>query len=687
METRPETTLPRNPKSIEIPLALIVSTSLGITIGQAQVTAPDLTELSIEELMSVQVISPTKQAQRLADTASAIFVITQDDIRRSGVTNIPDALRLAPGVQVMRIDASKWAITIRGFNGRFANKLLVLVDGRSIYTPAFAGVYWEIQDLLLEDIDRIEVIRGPGASLWGANAVNGVINILTQRAADTQGLVSVTAGNPENTIVGLRYSGSLGDDARFRVYGKYLSQGGLLDAEGRDAGDDWRLGSGGFRLDWTPSGQDSVSLQGGRYDGMLQQNLLAPSLTPPFSRLERDTAEVSGSYLQGRWERILSDTSRLSLQMYYQNQQRQDAILGFDIDTFDLDFQHAFALNDRNALIWGLGYRRYRDHYRHTTLGSMNPAELDYALFSAFVQDQISLIPQELELTLGTRLERNDFTGWEFQPNARLLWKPHPQHRVWAVASRSVRTPSRGDDGVGLNLMVLPPQPPLDLPALIVFQGNPDFGSEQQTSYELGYRTWPTEGLSLDLTAFYNDYDDLRAVQQRNDLATVVDGYLRIPALFVNAMQGRTWGFELAANWRAADDWRLQLAYSHLRVDLQNQPGFSELIPVVREGSQPRNLISLLSSLDFRPDLEFDLWLYYVGEMPELAIGTPANVTAVDSYFSVNARLGWRPRRDWEWSLVGTHLLGAPHVEYAQETYPFPEQAERAVYGRIKWSF
>ncbi|MDS4039931.1 MAG: TonB-dependent receptor [Candidatus Competibacter sp.] len=675
-------------KGIRIAPALIVLTGLGMATGPTRVAAQDdLTQLSIEELMDVKVVSPTKQAQHLADTASAIFVITQDDIRRSGVTNIPDALRLAPGVQVAQIDASKWAITIRGFGGRFANKLLVLVDGRSIYTPAFAGTYWEIQDLLLEDIDRIEVIRGPGASLWGANAVNGVINILTKRAADTRGLVSMTAGNPENTIVGLRYSGSLGDDVRYRLYGKYLNQDGLLDARGRDAEDDWRLSSGGFRLDWTPSGQDSVSLQGGLYDGTLQQNLLAPSLTPPFSQLERDAAAVSGSYLQGRWERILSDTSRLSLQMYYQNQQRQDAILSLDIDTFDLDFQHTFALNDWNALIWGLGYRRYRDHYQHTTLGSMNPAELDYALFSAFVQDQISLIPQELELTLGARLERNDYTGWEFQPNARLLWKLHPRHRVWAVASRSVRTPSRGDDGVGLNLMVLPPRPPLDLPALIVFQGNPDFDSEQQLSYELGYRTWPTEGLSLDLTAFYNDYDDLRAVQQRNDLATVVDGYLRIPAMFVNAMQGRTWGFELAANWRAADDWRLQLAYSHLRVDLQNQPGFSELIPVVREGSQPRNLISLLSSLDIRPDLEFDLWLYYVDEMPELAIGTLANATAVDSYCSVSARLGWRPRRDWELSLVGTNLLGAPHVEYVQETYPFPEQVERAIYGQIKWSF
>ena len=674
-------------KQTSITPALMMWIGLNLTANPVRAAAPDLTGLSIEELMNVPVVSPTKQAQRLADTASAIFVITQDDIRRSGVTNIPDALRLAPGVHVARIDANKWAVTIRGFNGRFANKLLVLVDGRSIYTPAFAGVYWEIQDLLLEDIDRIEVIRGPGASLWGANAVNGVINILTQRAADTQGLVSVTAGAPENTIVGVRYRGSLGDDAHFRLYGKYLNQGGLLDEQGRDAEDDWHLGSGGFRLDWTPSAQDSISLQGGLYNGTLQQNLSIPSFIPPYTQWERDEAQTSGGYLQGRWERVLSDTSRMSLQMYYQNQERQDAILGFDIDTFDLDFQHAFALNDWNTLIWGLGYRRYRDDYQQTALGTMSPARLDDDLFSAFGQDQISLIPQELELTLGARLERNDFTGWEFQPNARLLWKPDPRHRVWAVASRSVRTPSRGDDGVGLNLMVLPPQPPLDLPALIVFQGNPDFGSEQQTSYELGYRTWPTKGLSLDLTVFYNDYDDLRAVQQRNDLATVVDDYVQIPALFVNAVQGRTHGFELAANWQATDDWRLQLAYSWLRVDLQNKPGFPDVIPVVREGSQPRNLVSLLSSFDIRPNLEFDLWLYYVDEMPDLAIGTPASATAVDAYFSTNARLGWRPRRDLELSLVGANLLNAPHVEFIQETYPFPEQVERSIYGQIKWSF
>ncbi len=527
-------------------------------------------------------------------------------------------------------------------------------------------------------------------SLWGANAVNGVINILTKRAADTQGLVSVTAGNPENTIVGVRYSGQLGDDAHYRVYGKYLNQDGLLDEQGRDAEDDWRLSSGGFRLDWTPTGQDSVSVYGGLYDGSLQQNLIVPTFAPPFSQLARDKAEVSGGHLQGRWERVLSDTSRLSLQLYYQNQQRQDAILGFDIDTFDLDFQHTFALNERNALIWGLGYRRYRDDYQPTVLGSMTPSQLDYDLFSAFVQDQISLIPQELELTLGARLEHNDFTEWEFQPNARLLWTPHPQHRLWAAVSRAVRTPSRIDDGLVLDLVMAPPrtmQNPLPFPRLSYFQGNPAFSSEKLTAYELGYRTWPTERLSLDVTAFYNEYDDLRALEPRSDLATLEDGYLRVPFLFVNGAQGQTHGFELAANWRAADGWRLQLAYSYLRVKLQDKPGFSELIPTVRDGSQPRHQISLLSSFDIRHDLEFDLWLLYVDELPDLAVGTLERTTSVDAYYSVNARLGWRPRQDLELSLVGTNLLGPPHVEFVQETYPFPEQVERSIYGQIKWSF
>ncbi len=663
------------------------------TVSQGWAATPDLTIFDIEDLMQIKVVSAAKVEQALQDTASAVFVITADDIRRSGVTSVPEALRMAPGVQVARIGANKWAITIRGFNGRFANKLLVLVDGRSIYTPTFSGVYWEVQDMLIEDIERIEVIRGPGASLWGANAVNGVINILTKRAADTRNLLSVTAGNQEKAIVGVRYSSQLGDDAHYRIYGKYLNQDGLLDVEGRDAEDDWYLSSGGFRLDWTPTSQDSVTLGGSVYDATLHQNLLVPTFTPPYAQRVRDAAQDSGGNLQGRWERRFSPTSNMDLKLYYQRERHDEAILGVMVDTFDLDFQHTFALNERHALIWGLGYRRYHDEYQQTALGSITPSSLDYDLFSAFVQDQISLIPQELELTLGARLEHNDFSGWEFQPNARLLWKLHPRHRVWAAVSRAVRTPSRADQGLNLDVFTVPPNTPprnpTPLPALYFFQGNPAFGSENLTAYEIGYRAVPSEQLSLDVTAFYNDYDDLRAVDVRGDLAMVAGRLIKIPDLFVNAGQGHTYGFEAAVSWQAQDWWRFQLAYTFLQTALENKPGISDSLspPLVRNGAQPHQQISLRSSFDIRHDLEFDLWLYYVSELSDLAIARPELTTSVDAYFSVSARLGWRPRWDLELSLVGANLLGPSHVEFVQETYSYPEQVERSIYGQMKWSF
>jgi iron complex outermembrane receptor protein len=661
---------------------------LANTLAVVEVAAaPDLTQLSIEELMSVEVVSPTRQTQKLADSASAIFVITQEDIRRSGAITIPEALRLAPGVQAAQIDASKWAVSVRGFNGWYANKLLVLVDGRSIYNPAFAGVYWEIQDLLMEDIERIEVVRGPGASLWGANAVNGVINIITKRAIDTRNLLSVTTGSHQQPVVGMRLSGAWGDSAHYRAYGKFLRQKGLQENQCQDANDDWREGSGGFRLDWTPSPHDNLSFYGGTYDGRVHQNLLVPSQAPPYMQLEQDIAKLSGGHLQGRWDRALSDTSRWSLQLSYQNHQRNDAIIGFDIDSFDVDFQQVSKPSARHALIWGFGYRHYQDQYQPTVLGAMTPSKLSYELWSGFVQDQISLIPQQLELTLGSRLEHNDFSGWELQPNARLLWTPHPQHRLWGSISHAVRTPSRGDEGVSLNLIGLPPQPPLvPLPSVIAFQGSPDFTSEKVTAYEIGYRTWPTERLSLDVAAFYNDYDDLRSISPQYDKATLLNGQLQIPALFVNGDRGKTYGLEVASHWEVRTGWRLQLAYSYMQADFNNKSGFSNVINVSRDTS-PHHRVSLLSSFDYEPDWEFDLWLHYVSALPKLVVATPSLTIAIPDYFSVNARIGWRPRRDLELSLVGTNLLGPAHVEFVRDVYSFPEQVERSIYGQLKWSF
>jgi iron complex outermembrane receptor protein len=651
-------------------------------------TSADLTHLSIEELMNLQVVSTAKQAQRLADAAAAIFVITQEDIRRSGVTSIPEVLRLVPGVQVTRIAANQWAITARGFNSPFANKLLVLIDGRSVYTPIFSGVYWEIQDLLLEDIERIEVIRGPGASLWGANAVNGVINIFTKHAADTQGgLFSLSAGNQEQAILGLRYGGKLGEDGYYRLYGKYLNEAPLVDNQGSDANDNWRLGSGGFRLDWTPSSRHAVTVQGDLYSGDLNQNLTVPSFIPPYVWREQDTAQISGGNLQALWQYTLSPSSQLNLQAYYQRDKRQEALQDGLLNTFDVDFQHSFFLDESHNIVWGLNYRLYSDDFRATELSSLSPTGRRYDLFSGFIQDQISLLPERLTLTLGTKLERNDFTGWEFQPSARLLWAFHPKHRLWSAVSHAVRTPSRGESDSRLNLFVIPPLTPGGLPNLIVGEGRANFASEKLAAYELGYRTWPNDRLSLDLTAFYNDYDNLFDVAPGTPILERTMGapHLTIPLLLNNQGNGKAHGIELAVDWHPLNRWRLQLAYSYLQAkrDIQSLKGSVE----VSNGTNPRHQLSLRSSFDIRDDWELDLWLRYVDKLNAIRTLSPLGFVAIDAYLTVDLRLGWRPQRNLELSLVGANLLNGEHLEFIRDAYPFPTQVERSFYGQLRWSF
>jgi len=407
-----------------IPLLALVG--FGMPAGPTRAEAADLTRFSIEDLLQVKVVSAAKVEQALEDTAAAVSVITADDIRRSGATSVMEALRLAPGVEVARIDSSRWAITIRGFNGRFANKLLVLIDGRTVYNPQFSGVYWENLDLLLPDIERIEVVRGPGGSLWGANAVNGVINIITKNSEETQGgLVALTVGDEERTIAGVRYGGELSDSARYRLYGQLTERDGqAFPPSGEDAEDDWRIGRGGFRLDWTPSAQDSVAVQGDFFRGVFDQNYALPSLFPPYGARELARADASGGSLQVHWERRLSATSRFDLRGYYQYESREDAINIADSNIFDLDVQHSFAPTDRQQIVWGFGYRRTRDEFKDTLYTSVAPEQATTDLFSAFVQDQVDLVPERLRLTAGVKVEHNDITGWEWQPSCCGLRMP-----------------------------------------------------------------------------------------------------------------------------------------------------------------------------------------------------------------------------------------------------------------------
>lgn len=654
----------------------------------------DLTGLAIEDLMNIEVISTAKQAQPLADAASAIFVITQEDLRRTGVTSVPEALRMVPGMQVARIDANKWAITARGFNGRFAASLLVLIDGRTVYTPTFSGVYWEVQDLLLEDIERIEVIRGPGASLWGANAVNGVINIITKHAADTQGgLVNFTVGTEERAILGLRYGGQIGDNAFYRVYGKYLERDSLVDERGEDAGDNWDLQRGGFRFDWDPTSQHILSFQGDVYQGSLDQNLTVPTLTPPFSQVESDNVQVSGGFLQGHWEFIQSPTSQFTVQTYYQREKREELILREERDTFDVEFQHNFSWGERQQIVWGLGYRYTKDDFTNTPLTVFAPTDRDTNLFNVFLQNTIQFLDDQLALTLGTKLEHNDYTGWELQPSVRALWAPHPNHRVWAAVSRAVRTPSRGENDARLNVVALPPVPPLGLPLVLAASGDSSFNSEELIAYELGYRTWPLEDLFLDLAAFYFDYDSLRQIAGVDANLLFLDNtlggpHLTAPLIINNGATGEHYGFELAVDWRVLNPWRLQLAYSFLRAERRltsSGPGGNS--GEIENGFDPRHQVSLRSAFAIRDNLELDVWLRYVDELKGITTVSPSGLVQIDDYVTFDIRLGWQPRQDLEFSLVGTNLLEDKNLEFVWETNTFPTQVERGVYVQAKWFF
>src|SRR5882757_1888484 len=502
----------------KIVLATFLSALLaGNAIAQDQKSVPDVAAMSMEDLMNMQVTSVSKRTQKVADAAAAIFVITLEDIRRSGATSIPEALRLAPGLEVARIDENKWAIGSRGFNGRFDNKLLVLIDGRSVYTPLFSGVYWNIQDVLLEDIDRIEVIRGPGATLWGANAVDGVINIITKPAASTQSaIVTAGGGTEERGAGGVRYGSKIGDATHYRIYGKYFDWGPSDYIAGGTAHDGWDAIRGGFRADWTPSGANSLTIQGDIYRSNYNETLTVPTLSAPYSNTFPNNGTYSGGNILGRWNHSTEGGS-MSLQMYYDNTTTVDHSLFEDHQNiFDIDFQDGFHAGNHQQFLWGLGYRAILDGNDSSITVSLRPNQVNLNQFSTFLQDEISLADNHLRLTLGSKLEHNTFTGFEVEPNARLLWTLTPNQSVWTAISRAVRTPALTEEGLRLNSAVIPPGTlvnPTPFPAVITVFGSHQFHSEDLLAYEFGYRMQATSNLSLDIATFYNRYSNLRSAE------------------------------------------------------------------------------------------------------------------------------------------------------------------------------
>jgi iron complex outermembrane receptor protein len=633
----------------------------------------DLTDMSMEALMDIEITSVAKKPQKQSAAAAAIFVITNDDLRRWGVTNIPEALRRVPGIDVARIDANKWAITSRGFNSRFANKLLVLIDGRSVYTPLFAGVYWDNQDVVLQDVDRIEVIRGPGGTLWGANAVNGVINIITKSAAATRGnLVAVTAGNEVRGIGVARHGGQLKNGVDYRVYAKYSDYDEGYSSAG--AHDDWRTGQLGFRSDWVQTDRDKITLQGDYYQGKSGQqvNIPAGQMPTTINQVVDDT-ETDGGNLLFRWSHMFDRSSDFALQIYYDHVGVDGKVLYEDRDTFDIDFQHRFQWRETHDVVWGFDYRYTHDNTDNNPTFELDPSSRSVNLYGTFIQDEISL-RDNLHLTLGTKLEHNDFSGVEYQPGARLAWAMSASQTLWGAVSRAVRTPARGEDDV---LLRLAPSPAADPGIPVYAEGNDDYDSEELLAWELGYRLNYRNTWSVDVAVFYNDYDKLRTLDPTMD--TGPPPSVRLP--FDNNMSGETYGLELASQWQIRPGWRLNASYSWLDMQLHLDSNSTDTVSRASEDASPTSKAAIWSALDLGHNLQFDVALRYTGDIE-------VNGIDIDSYVEADLRLGWEARPGLELSIIGQNLLDNQHPEFLPDFISTqPTEVERSIYGRIAWSF
>jgi len=631
---------------------------------------PDaLKKLSIEELMDLNVTSVAKQPEPYGQAPAAIQVITSEEIHRSGASSIPEALRLSDNLDVAQVTSSSWDISARGFNSSVSDKLLVLIDGRSVYTPLFSGVIWSMQDYLLEDIDRIEVVSGPGGTLWGANAVNGVINITSKSAKDTQGLYMEAGGGTWlQDFTGVRYGGMLASNVYYRVYEKYFDRGSEVYTDGKSASDSWNQGQVGFRIDDEASPQNQFTLQGDAFGGVSH-------VTPGGEGMPQAQGTSGGGNILGRWTRTFAEDSDMTLQLYYDLThldapfQSSGAIpagsLLEDLHTVDLDFQDRFPLGTRNRIVWGLGYRFTHDAIQDAPLVAFIPNTLDQSLVNVFVQDEIKLC-ENVFFTAGSKLEHNDYTGFEVEPSARLQWNITGKQMFWGAVSRAVRTPSRYDRDL------FEPSP-----AYGTFLGtsNSTFQSETLIAYELGYRAEFNKKVSGSLSVFYNDYNNLRSLG--------LTGGTSLPLIFQNNNEGDTYGFELSGDYQMLDWWRLHGGYDFLEETIHAKPGQADLFKSLNETSDPQQQVFLRSSMDLPCQTELDIEARWIDTVHNNNGGTPGTVP---SYAEMDVRLAWHPTKNLEFSIVGQNLL---HDQHAEAGFPgtAQEQIQRSIYGKISCQF
>ena len=633
--------------------------------------ARDLTAFSLEELSQIEVTSVSRKEEPLADAAAAIAVITNESLRRSGVSTIPEALRLVPGLHVAQRTSSEWVVSARGFSSPDSGKLLVLSDTRTIYTPLFSGVFWDVQDLLLEDVERIEVIRGPGASLWGSNAMNGVINIITKSAKNTQGAYfEGGSGTKEGGFGAVRYGGQLAEGLYFRVFAKGVDRAAEFNSSGA-AGDNWKLGHLGFRADWRLDASNKLTFQGDTYAGDIGQ--VRPSVVlrgqpGPTGELAVD---VAGANLLARWDHEFASGSDLQIRAYYDATHRNDPTFVDDLDTIDLDLQHRFQLPLRQEVLWGLKYRTMADRNQGKVLFALNPANSQDSLFSGFVQDQIALL-DTLKVTLGTKLSHNDYSGFEVQPTARVSWSPLREQALWGAVSRAVRIPTRLERDVDISL-TNPARDPVNQ-----LLGNRAFGSEAVLAYELGYRWQIERALSVDLAVYYNIYKGLSLLQLDPAFVDPRSGQTVLPARYKNLTDGIGKGGEASVTFKPVRSWRLVANYTYLLLTLEPKAqdlGSGILFP----GSTPRNQVGVQSFLELPNGIRLDAFFRYASALPASSRLVANQDTPAYATFDLLAA--------WQWERLELSLAGRNLAQKRHREFPGGTEIERAFSAKLAGRF
>ena len=662
---------------------IFLSFSIISLSSQVHATEQDLTDIDFEALMEVEVTSVSKKNEKLSEAAAAIYVVTEDEIRRSGATSIPEALFLVPGVDVAKIDSNKWAVSIRGFNGRFANKLLVLIDGRSIYTPTSSGVFWENLNYLMSDISRIEIIRGPGATLWGTNAVNGVINIITKQATGNEGEITASIGNQYKAL-GAKQGGDIGENTKFRAYVNSKKLEESRDLSGQKQDNEGRYLQTGVRFDFNPDNGQWLTLQGDLFKHQLRQQFSVSNYSAPYtSSIESDDVDITGGNISLVWGMKTSIDSELNIRTSFDFYEHNDLQFNEMRDTFNIDVEHQFSPYADHSLIWGAGYRISKNDLDGSDSFSTSSNIETTKIWNLFIQDTWKVPDKNVSLTFGTKIEGNNYSSTEVQPNVRLSWLASKETTVWAAISRAIRIPSQAENDSTITIQVLAPSEfdPTGTPGLLQLVGNSEFESEELTAYEIGYRWIPFSSLSFDIAAFYNQYDNLLSYDIGNAEIKTVNGNLFyvIPLNLDNNIEGYSYGFEWLATWQVTPQSRLRFTYSYLDINLKDTEtnAYSNTIISLSEDRALEHQAAIWASTDLYDSVELDLRVYYTAERSwDSTSGDQYISDSVDS----DIRISWQATPSLNLSIIGQHLLHDDNQQFITESSSTDSLIERSIF-------